>query len=885
LNTKSFYFSERLKAELAVLLKTPLTIVEAPAGFGKTTAVREFLDGNGIRRLWLAVPGSPSGVSEDAFWRDFCRALASRPEAADVAASLARLGPPRDCVRFEAARELFRQLRFCEPAVLVVDDFHLLPSPDFGALCEALAGEAQDGAGIPDFHIALVTRKAYPGKIERLRQMGACAVIGMESFTFGVEDVQGYCALRELDIGREWIPVLHENTYGWISCLNIHLAYFRDHGTLLLPAPGTASRKDKPSVFSETHLPPESIRILEEEIYAPLSPEIKDLLFALCPLERFTIHQADFLYGGDTRELLAELIRQNSLVDFDAGSGVGGGVYSMHELFRRFPVRLFKALPLERRRAIHRRCGDWFAREGEFLAAMQQYYETRDFEKALSVMEQDMAHNLVTENAAFFAEIFQDCPEDILARHPGAAFKHALAALAAADLPALRSRCARLEEQCAAMPESDPQTRVWRGELEMLLALAEYNDIAAMSARHVRAHELLGRPTGLYPPESTWTMGCPSVLFMFHRESGKLMENVRLLHATLPRYYQVAAWHGAGGEYLFEAESLYHAGDFTAASRACDKAESMAGEHRQVCNLLCALFLRLRLAVAAGDLPKARGRVEAMRQLIATSRDYFLLHTVELCAAWLHAATGQTDKIPAWIGADADAAKDNRMYAFARGSWFFVHAKVLLFAGRYGKVIALFEPRLKNGDFARHTLFFIQAHIYLAAAYRGLGGENAAGPGPARPQEAAGVTENAARHDAGKRALNALRLALDAALPDSLYLPFVENSRHILPLLRALRRDRRREEVKRILALAETWGLRPRTTPSVPPPLNPLEMTLVRQASEGKSFKEIATKRGRSPLTVKRQFAALYKRFEVHGIKELLDRLAERGVLAPDRSL
>ncbi|MDR1922516.1 MAG: hypothetical protein LBS31_12375 [Candidatus Adiutrix sp.] len=70
-----------------------------------------------------------------------------------------------------------------------------------------------------------------------------------------------------------------------------------------------------------------------------------------------------------------------------------------------------------------------------------------------------------------------------------------------------------------------------------------------------------------------------------------------------------------------------------------------------------------------------------MRGLISESRDYFLLHTAELCAGWLYAATGQTDKIPAWIGAEAYAAKDNRMYAFAKGSWFFVHARALLLAG------------------------------------------------------------------------------------------------------------------------------------------------------------------------------------------------------------
>lgn len=99
-----------------------------------------------------------------------------------------------------------------------------------------------------------------------------------------------------------------------------------------------------------------------------------------------------------------------------------------------------------------------------------------------------------------------------------------------------------------------------------------------------------GRPTGLYPPESTWSMGCPSVLFMFHRESGKLREEIRLMRECMPHYYKAADWHGAGGELLFEAEALYMAGDFTEALRLCRQAETVAALHGQLCNTLCALF-------------------------------------------------------------------------------------------------------------------------------------------------------------------------------------------------------------------------------------------------------------------------------------------------------
>ena len=43
---KNYYFSDHLKRQLANISNHPLTIIEAPSGFGKTTAVREFLKGN-----------------------------------------------------------------------------------------------------------------------------------------------------------------------------------------------------------------------------------------------------------------------------------------------------------------------------------------------------------------------------------------------------------------------------------------------------------------------------------------------------------------------------------------------------------------------------------------------------------------------------------------------------------------------------------------------------------------------------------------------------------------------------------------------------------------------------------------------------------------------
>lgn len=468
--------------------------------------MREFLRRENLAVIWVSVLDSPDG----AFWRSLCREFERLPETAETARALRRLGPPfapDDAARRDAALELLESLDFARPTVLVVDDVHLLASaPSCVRFFQILARQAMS-----NLHIVLTTRHFQTDDALLADLKGELARLGPALLAFSEEDIRAYCALCGLKISPDQIRALHGATGGWVSGVYLHCRHYAQHGAFSLPAfarsftlPSPQSSSLSSPQYSENELPPDMAALLEEQLYRPLSPDVRDMLFALCPLEQFTLPQADFCCGTDTRAALEALVRQNSFVRRREGSGV----YTVHAIFRSLLLRLFRALPREQRQAVHRRCGDWFAAEDEFIPAMEHYHAARDFERALSVMERDMARHLVTESAAFFARLFQDCPEEVLARHPKAAFKHALAALSASDFPAFADRCRWLARYCAALDEAHPATPVLRGELEMLLALAEYNDIAAMSVRHRRAWELLGAPRGCIRrnPPGAWAV-------------------------------------------------------------------------------------------------------------------------------------------------------------------------------------------------------------------------------------------------------------------------------------------------------------------------------------------------------------------------------------------
>ena len=89
-NPKSLYFSDRITESMDRIFDHPLTIVEAPMGYGKTTAVREYLNNAGVNVLWQRVYDS----STSSFWNGFGRLFRELDD--DRSQSLIQLGFPDD---------------------------------------------------------------------------------------------------------------------------------------------------------------------------------------------------------------------------------------------------------------------------------------------------------------------------------------------------------------------------------------------------------------------------------------------------------------------------------------------------------------------------------------------------------------------------------------------------------------------------------------------------------------------------------------------------------------------------------------------------------------------------------------------------------------------
>ena len=127
--------------------------------------------------------------------------------------------------------------------------------------------------------------------------------------------------------------------------------------------------------------------------------------------------------------------------------------------------------------------------------------------------------------------------------------------------------------------------------------------------------------------------------------------------------------------------------------------------------------------------------------------------------------------------------------------------------------------------------------------------------------------------DAREKALESLRAALDAALPDDVLMPFVENADLVLPLLLAPQETRHEDGVRRILALAEPWlrhlGLPGTRASEIPFGLSVKQYEIARLAAEGRTGPEIACRVGLGLNTVKTHLKTVYRKCGANNRPEL----------------
>ena len=206
---------EQLLERLSEGLRRKLTLVSAPAGFGKTTLVSAWVAACGRPAAWLSLDEGDNDPAR--FLAYLVAALQTVAPAigAGVAAALQSPQPPPAEVLLTA---LLNEVAAAQhQLILVLDDYHLIES---GAVDQALSFLVERLP--PQLHLVIVTREDPPLPLARLRARDQLTELRVADLRFTRPEAAEFLnQAMSLDLSAEAIAALEARTEGWVTGLQL----------------------------------------------------------------------------------------------------------------------------------------------------------------------------------------------------------------------------------------------------------------------------------------------------------------------------------------------------------------------------------------------------------------------------------------------------------------------------------------------------------------------------------------------------------------------------------------------------------------------------------------------------------------------------------------
>ena len=804
---KGLYFTERIIEAMKEAIKYPLTIIEAPMGYGKTTAVMEQLSLLNVNTMWQRVYDNSLG----SFWNGFCHVLSIIDGA--NAQSLLALEFPSDSVTLRAALNIMERIEFPENSMIVIDDYHITECEEINNFIEFVVMSES-----LDVKFMITTRYTYFPRLEEMKLKGYLYLIENEAFELSKEDIISYyrqCGVKLKAIEAE---ELYSFTEGWISGLYL----------LML------SRKTRGSYIYTNDI----YTLIDKVFFSLLPDKSKELLIGISIFDNFTLEQAEYmLEENDLKPLISGLIERNAFITYDFNEKT----YHLHSILKRFLKEKFDIRQKTYMEAVYRRAARWFIKQREYFVSMRHAYIAADFDIIMEAIELDTGKSSSGEYKEAITRYFTTCPMECKRKFPLSMLIVARWLFMLNEVKLFQQACEEFVMNIRYIEDSDSKNRLM-GEFQLLMSFTGYNDIKKMSQYHRRACELLKSPSTILGKNNNWTFGAPSVLYMFYRKSGELKKDVQVIREAMPFYYQVTDGHGKGAEYMMAAEHYYYIGDFKNSEITMHKAMVEANEEFQSGIVICAVFLQIKLALIKGNFDDILMLFKKLRESVNREKRYFFMHTLDMCETFIYSSLNTKEHIEPWIR--NGEFKNTKLYFPAVASLNIVYGRVLLINGEYLKLLDLSGQFIGVASVFPNLLGQIYTYIYMAAANKQIFRQ--------------------------KEALAALTHALDLSMPDKVFMPFVENCDFIMPLLEELsRKGVRREDITNILDLYKTYGssvgkiIREHFNGDKPS-LTEREMEVAKLAAAGLSNKEIGESLFISQNTVKTQLKSVFEKLCVN---------------------
>lgn len=739
----------RLMARLHGILGCKITVIRAPAGFGKSTALAQWIDStpHDTAAGWLSCDADDSEYGR--FVRYFVAALhGADPAVGRHVPAMLNSSPvvPTDSVVTAIVNDMSRLTR---PFVVILDDTHLIESSQVSAFVNTVLTYAP-----PAFHLVLMTRDEAPVNVARARVAGQLLELDERDLKFSLDDSEVLLnQVHGLGLSASEVIALQQRTEGWVAGLQMASLSLRRAGRRE-EFIGRFSGRDRDLAES-----------LGGEVLDRQSDEIREFLLRTSVLDRF---RADLCTAvtrlPDCERLVADVERASlfvvSLDDVNEW-------YRYHHLFAEF-----LRAELERREprlvaALHARAAQWLETHGLMSDAVSHAISAGNVDEAAALVERCAMSSIKQGHLVVVREWLHRLPSDTYIDRPRLRLaeawidlhtsrpRNALANLQQAKLLIARSdaqgglsgkdRSSILAEMrtlaAGAVSAADKSglavklARKWiptipgdqpffRGTIGNILGFSLYSLGRLPAAREAclrarKAHEIADSILGVAYSDL--------ILGLVEKSAGELGS----AHQLFARARDVARERLGEGSYaeamvaIFEVELLYERNHLEAAERLLHEHRRIIEECGLVVHEMTSKLHHARLEAAHGDTERALAILEGAQRLGRRQR-YRRLVTIALNEE-VRILIGRGEVEPAELALDSQGVLPLPLQAVqstlrpAAELEQFAIARVMIARGRPADALRLLAPleKIIRDDGRHRRLVQLKALEAIAAFING----------------------------------------------------------------------------------------------------------------------------------------------------------------------
>lgn len=478
-----------------------LTLISAPAGFGKTTLLSEWVRDCGTAAAWISLDAGDNDPLR------FIGAIAAAYHRLNDAIGIEALHmlqamqpPAMNKIIQSLVDDLFKE-QF--DSLVIIDDYHLIDTTDVQGLA------AQFIEHIPDWvHVYLATRIDPALPLARLRARNQLVEIRSRDLRFLFPEAAAFLKeVMELDLDRQELETLETRTEGWAVGLQM--------AGLSLQRHTDRARFFKDFGGSHRYI----MDYLIGEVLENQPEEIQLFLLRTSILDRFCAPLCEETAGvSDAQRIIEKLDRDNLfLIALDESRNW----YRYHHLFAELlQHRLGRTVDSGEINLLHLNAGKWYEGEADFESAVQHYLKGGNYAEALRLIDLRLETILKQGGLGLLVTWAAAIPEEAVIGNPDGCVNIGVICTFSGKAEKAEEYFSRAEELLSDQDirSSSRNERTLRGQIFAMRAFIA--DVAGDSDRAARFAE---QAEELLPEDRAMTRSIiPFILSRIYRHRGEL---------------------------------------------------------------------------------------------------------------------------------------------------------------------------------------------------------------------------------------------------------------------------------------------------------------------------------------------------------------------------